>query len=364
MAVTLRNTNWGGASANTSELLVAYINDEIRTLEPNLQYARLGVRRDAPKGFDRILFPQTNQIPVKINVNVNSSVTSYGSYVGGGIGGSVWGAGASVEGQANIPPGAVVSSTFGVAAILEGTNPTSVTWGATSYGSGPFQYGILVQVSDLLVHNSAIEVVDGAARQVREALARQVDTVIQTVVNAGVNGVIYAGGKTTRASLAAGDIATQTEMTRAYRNLAASAGAGLKPFEGKYYVAVVHPFVEADLLSNTQTGAFNDVGRYTSVDDLRAGALGDFRGIRYLRSAYQNFFNSTVPVFPTTVVGDESFGWGFFQQPTPILVTTPDSNNPLNLYTSIGGKVTLGVTRFEDTPSTYRVVRVESAASS
>lgn len=373
MAVTVRNSSWGGSSGNSAELLVAYINDEIKVLEPQLQYARLGVRRDAPKGFDRILFPQTNQLPVKVNVNMGpgvGSITSGGSVIGGGVGGSVFAGSGTLlpsiggisgggDGSSNSP----VSSSFGVAAITEGTNPSAVTWGATSYGSGPFQFGILVQVSDLLVHNSAIEVVDSCTMQVKNSLARLVDTVIQTVVNAGSNGVIYAGGKTSRTTLGAGDLATQAEMTKAYRNLASSNAAGLKPFEGKYYVAVVHPFVEADLMSNTNAGSFVDVGRYTSVDDLRAGALGDFRGIRYLRSAYQNAFNSTTTVFPTTVLGDQSFGWGYFQQPTPILVTTPDSSNPLNLYTSIGGKVTLGVTRFEDMVAAQRIVRVESAAS-
>lgn len=369
MAVTVRNSGWGGSSGNSAELLVAYINDEIKILEPQLQYARLGVRRDSPKGFDRILFPQTNQLPVKVNVNMGpgvGSITSGGSVIGGGVGGSVFGAsgvmpsvGGATDGTANSP----VSSSYGVAAITEGTNPTAVTWGATSYGSGPFQFGILVQISDLLVHNSAIEVVDSCTTQVKNSLARLVDTVIQTVVNSGSNGIIYAGGKTSRTGLGAGDLTTQSEMTKAYRNLASSNAAGLKPFEGKYYVAIVHPFIESDLMSNSNAGSFIDVGRYTSVDDLRAGALGDYRGIRYLRSAYQNVFNSTVTVFPTTVMGDQSFGWGYFQQPTPILVTTPDSSNPLNLYTSIGGKVTLGVTRFEDTANAQRIVRVESAAS-
>ena len=231
MAVTVRNSSWGGSNANASELLFAYVNDEIKVLEPMLQYARLGVRRDNPKGFDRILFPQTNQIPVKINLTQGQgSVTSNGSIVGGGVGGSVFGAGASIQGgQTATAPGFPVSSTEGVALITEGTNPTAVTWGATSYGSGPSQYGILVQVSDLLVHNSAIEVVDACAMQVRNALARLVDTAIQAVVNSGANGVIYAGGKTARSSLGAGDLCTQFEMTKAYRNLASSNAAGLKP---------------------------------------------------------------------------------------------------------------------------------------
>lgn len=363
MAVTIRNTNWGGSSANTSELLVAYITERIRALEPDLKYAQLGVRRDAPKGFDRILFPQVNQLPNKININVNSSVTSFGSFIGGGIGGSVYGAGASVMGDAGVAPGAPVSSSAGVAAIIEGTNPTAVTWGSTSYGSGPFQYGILVQVSDLLVRDSAIEVVDACSEEVTKALARQVDAVIQTVVNSGVNGVIYAGGKTSRTGLAAGDTLTQTEMTKAVTWMRAANAAGVKPFDGDYYVAVIHPAVNGDLMSNSQTGAWQDMARYSSVDDVRKGTTGTFRGVRYLESAHQQYFNSTVNVFPTTLVGDQSFGWGFFQQPTPILVTTPDSNNPLNLFTSIGGKVTIGVTRFEDKPGVFRVVRTESATS-
>lgn len=339
---------------------MAYVNDEIRVLEPQLQYARLGKQRNAPKGYDRILFPQTNQLPVKINTSM-VTVGGPGTAAGGG---SVWGAGTSIlGGAAATPPGFPVSSTEGVAAITEGTNPTSVTWGATAYSSGPAQYGILVQVSDLLMHNSAIEVIDACTRQVQNSLARLVDTIIQTVVNAGTNGVIYAGSKTSRTTLGAGDTLTQADMQRAYKYLASSNAAGLRPYEGKYYAAVVHPMVEADLMSNTQTGSFNDVGRYTSVDDLRAGALGDFRGFRYLRTAWQNYYNSTVPVFPTTCLGEDSFGWGYFQEPQAILVSNPDSNNPLNLYNSIGGKVSLGVTRFEDQPGYIRIVRAESAIS-
>lgn len=363
MAVTVRSTSWGGSSANTSELLTAYITERIRALEPKLEYAQLGTRKDVPKGFDRLLFPQVNQLPNKININVNSSVTSFGSFVGGGIGGSVYGAGASVIGDAAIAPGAPVTSSAGMAAIVEGTNPTSVTWGATSYGSGPFQYGILVQVSDLLVRDSAIQVVDAASEEVNKVLARQVDAVIQTVVNAGTNGVIYAGGKTSRTGIAPGDVLTQTEMIKAVTWMRSANAAGVEPMDGGYYVAVIHPTVAGDLMTNTQTGAFVDVGRYTNVQDLKDGKLGSYRGIRYLESAHQQYFNSTTNVFPTTVLGNNSFGWGFFQEPTPIIVSNPDSNNPLNLFTSIGGKVTLGVTRFEDKPGVFRIVRTESATA-
>jgi len=359
MPVTVRGSTWGGASSQTSELLVSYISDEIKILEPDLQYARLGKRRDAPKGYDRIVFPQTNQIPVLINV---SMATTGGPSVTGG--GSVFGATGSIQGgQTSDARGYPVSSTQGVAAITEGTNPTSITWGATSYSSGPGQYGVLVTISDLLVQNSAIETVDACTMHVRNALARLVDTALQTICNAGANGVIYAGNKTARSDLAAGDLLTQADMSEAYTTLAASNAAGAKYFDGSYFVAVINPRPESDLMNNSGTGAFVDVGRYTSVDDLRKGAMRDFRGIRYLRSAYQNYFNSTVDVFPTTVLSQDAFGWGYFQEPQAIVTNTPDSGNALNLYTSIGGKVTLGATRFEDSVGTVRISRVESAAS-
>lgn len=362
MAITQRGTGWGGASNNVSQLLVAYINGKINVLEPDLKYAQLGLRRDVPEGYDKLLFPQTNQLPVKINIQ--------GSTLGGPLmasvgGGSVWGAGASIQGgAAATAPGFPVSSTEGVIALQEGTNPTSVTWGATAYTSGPAQYGILVQITDLLVRNSAIETIDDATMQVRNALARLVDTLLQTVVNAGTNGVLYAGGKTSRASLGAGDTAVTSDIVRGTTWLRSSNAAGLSPFDGSYYVMVLSPNAMADLMNNTTSGGWADMARYSSVEDVKKGQYGSFRGVRALEYAYQNYFNSTVPVTPVTLLGERSFGWGYFQQPQAILTTTPDSNNPLNLYKSIAGKVTLGATRFEDLVGYVRIVRYECAFTS
>lgn len=328
-------------------------------LEPDLRYANLGKRKDVPAGYDRIVFPQPNQVPVKINV----SMTTVGGPTVGGAG-SVWGAGVSILGgdpNSIASGGYPVSSVYGVAAITEGTNPTAITWGSNSFSTGPAQYGVLVQVSDLLVRGSAIEVVQNASREVQAALARMVDTVIQTVVNAGSNGVIYSGAKTARTSLGAGDTIAQSDMTKAVTWLRSSNAAGLKPYSGDYYVAVIHPTVMGDLMSTTSTGSWVDMARYSSTDDVIAGKVGTYRGVRYLESAWQNYYNSTVPVMPTTVLGDESFGWGYFQAPQAILTSSPDSANPLNLFSSIGGKVTLGVTRFNDLPGIFRIVRVESA---
>lgn len=357
MAITPRNSAWGGASLQTSELLQSYITSKIDQLEPDLQYTKLGTRKDAPKGWDRIAFPQYSQI------GVNNTVQ--GSTVGGPLFTSVraacaWGAGTSViTGDGSAP--VVSNAGVGVVAIIEGTNPTATTWGATTFSTGPAQYGVLVTITDLLVRNSAIETIDAASEQVRRALARMVDTVLQIVVNAGSNGVIYSGAATSRAGLGAGDLISTSDVLRAITWMRSSNAAGVSPYSGNYYAAVIAPEVATDLMQNTATGSWSDFVRYQSVDDMQKGALGNYRGARFLETGWQFYFNSTTLVRATTFLGQDSFGWGYFQTPQAILTTTPDSNNPLNLYSSIGGKVTVGATRFNDQPGYVRIVRVESA---
>lgn len=301
MAVTVRS-NWA------SDLLINYVTTEIQTLEPELHFAQLGVRKDVPKGYNVLAFPQTSQI-------ATTSVTS----------------------------------------VTEGQVPTAVTWGSTAYTGTQTQKGIVIQVSDLLVRSSAVEVIVSGTRQVRLALARSIDALLQTTVEAGTN-IVYAGGKAARTSLGSGDIADATLLVKAVKSLRAS---NLMPAMGKYFWGVVHPNQETDLMLNTSTGAWIDIGRYTSPQELKEGKMGEFRGVRLLSSANVQTFSSTVTVYPLLVGGYESFGWGYFQQPEPILVTTPDSSNPLNTYNSIGAKATLGVTRFEEA----RLARIESAVS-
>lgn len=315
MAIT---TTSNAASAT----LINYVTAEIKVLEPILQFANLGVRRDIPKGFDQLTFPQGNTIQT-------TSVTT------------------------------IASSS---ARTTEGTNPSVTTWGTTAYTAGYTQYGIIVQLSDILMRNSAFEVLSSCLREVKASLARQIDNYIQNVVNAGTN-VIYSGGKASRAALASGDLIAVSDYTYGIKKMrtAASAtgiAAGMMPFiDGKYGV-IMHTNVETDFMNNTGAGAWVDLSRYNQTDRLAAGKINGFRGGVVMTSANVQTFASTTTVYPTTFIGFESFGWGYFQIPTPIIVTTPDSANQLNLYTSIGAKAAVAATRFEES----RIVRLESAA--
>lgn len=315
MAIT---TTSNAASAT----LINYVTAEIKVLEPFLQFANIGVRRDIPKGFDQLTFPQGNIIQTTSVSTIASSSSR----------------------------------------TTEGTNPSATTWGTTAYTAGYTQYGIVLQLSDILMRNSAFEIMSSAIREVKASLARQIDNYIQNVVNAGTN-VGYAGGKTSRVNLAAGDLISVSDYTYGIKKLrkAASAtgiAAGLQPFVDGKYAIIMHPDVETDFMNNTGAGAWVDLSRYTQTDRLDSGKINGFRGGVVMTSANVQTFASTTTVYPTTFVGSESFGWGYFQVPTPFIVSTPDSNNQLNLYTTIGAKASVAATRFEES----RIYRLESAA--
>lgn len=314
-------TTTSNAAAAT---LINYVTAEIKVLEPLLQFAKLGVHRDIPKGFDQLTFPQGNTIQT-------TSVTT------------------------------IASSS---SRTTEGTNPPATTWGTTAYSSGYTQYGIVVQLSDILMRNSAFELVQSCLREVKASLARQIDNYIQNVVNAGTN-VGYSGGKSSRATLAAGDLISIPDYTYGINKLrvAASAtgvAAGLMPFMNGKYAVIAHPNIENDFMNNTGAGAWLDLSRYNQTDRLESGHVNGFRGGIMMTSANVQTFSSNVTVYPTTFIGLESFGWGYFQVPTPIIVTTPDNYNPLNVYASLGAKAAIAATRFEES----RIFRLESATAS
>ena len=305
----------------SSATIINYITDEVRVLEPDLQFAKLGLRRDAPEGYGAIAFPQYNIIGTS---SVSTIATSSNT---------------TNEGLPTTP-------------IINGTSAYVANWN---------QYGIVVQYSDVALRNTGFQFFQSAAWQIRMSIARQVDNFIQGVLTAGTN-VVYSGGKASRAALAAGDIITANDWQRAITALRkASSGAsvvgGVKPYTDNCYIAIMHPSVEADMLISTNVGSWSDFSRFDQTGRLAEGTLGKFRGAIGVVSGNVQTFSSTVTVYPTVFVGKESFGWGYFQQPQVFFVDGADSGNPIAQYKTIGAKVMVGAVLFEQS----RVVRIESA---
>lgn len=301
MAVTARS-DW------SAELLINYVSRIVTNLEPKLYFLAFGRKDTIPSGFNTLAVPKVNAFTAA-NVSTISS---------------------------------------------EGTNPTEVTWGSSAYTASPTQKGLVVKISDMLTRNSAVETIRNAATEVRNAVARSLDNLAQTTVNGSATSaqIVYAGGKVARTGLAAGDAFEPTLITKAVGKLQA---ASVEPEDGNFYAGVIHPNVSTDIKQNTTVGGF--LGFYKSAADIQEGKLGDLRGVRFLESGNVQTFSSNVTVYPTTIFGKDAYVWGWYQMPTPIMVSEADSNNPLALYETVGMKASLAITRVQE----EKIVRVESA---
>lgn len=298
------------ATSADASLLLDYLTTPLQNLEPMCHYAAFGLRRDVPEGFQTLNFPL---------------VTKF--------------------------------ATADIGTIAEGVDPTGGDISTTAFRVGCTQLGDIKVMSDLLIRNIAIDLLNQVIKENQAVVVRAIDDFIQTVVQSNTN-VIYAGGKLSRAALAAGDKITPELLIQARAKLRKADGGGVQPINGAY-VAIVDPDVLADLMADKSPGSLTDVARYADPSSIMNATVGVWRGIRFLESANQHTFTSTTTVHAVTLIGQDSFGWGYFQQPMPVLISTPDSANPLALRVTVGVKFSLAAVLF----NSYRLVRIECAAS-
>jgi len=153
-----------------------------------------------------------------------------------------------------------------VAALTEGVTPDSSDFDITPVVITLSQYGARVTLSDMTLSDSPIDVLKEAARELGNDLARKVDIAYQDVLDAGTN-VIYSvveDASSGRTEIDDGDIMTFTLIAKACSLLRANDA----PTIDGAYVAVMHPHVLHDLMTETGTGSFLDVSKYSKPDTI------------------------------------------------------------------------------------------------
>lgn len=204
------------------------------------------------------------------------------------------------------------------------------------------------------MRNSAIEV--------GNKVARTVDAFIQDELDSDTD-VIYGGSQTARANITASDTMTASKLAEAFARLNAN---DAKKFGG-YYVAVMHPLVAHDLRVESGTGVWLDVNKYTNnVDKIFKGEVGALHGCRVVESSnvreYTDGGSGTVDVYPTYVLGQDTFGFVQDLALTKTSIQMPGSagaDDPLAQYGTIGMKVRVGC----EILKTEGLYRIETASS-
>lgn len=238
----------------------------------------------------------------------------------------------------------------------DGVTPSDTSIAVTSVTTTPTQYRIVTNLSDMLLADNPLPLLQKTAERVGYVMSLKVDTVIQTTIMAGTN-VYYGGAAAARTALAATDVLTVGLLNKAAAKLASFDSP---TFDG-FYMAVVHPYSLYDLRNSTSTGSWLDISKYSQPDKIYKGEIGALFGVRVMVSSHVNTFSSTVTVYPTLVMGKQAFGMGWRQRPQVFITDmVPSDSDPAAQRRKVSAKAAFGVVRLQENS----LIRIECGATS
>jgi N4-gp56 family major capsid protein len=262
------------------------------------------------------------------------------------------------------------ANTTGVAAIAEGTTPTTLTEVAVGYVDVTLaQRGALAKITDLVLATDLLDTVKLYTQTMGADAALDLDTVCRDALVAKLNdsdttytgywerfaGVANTGDSSVDYASLYALSAAESELNRVENMKALTQlRAGKVPMINGKFIAITPPQVIHDLRQDTTlTGAFqnSDVqalykhAQLTLDGTVFVEATNPFRETNYKTHA------STGKVFSTIYLGAAAFGvpgldnskaGGSPFSPQLVLINKPDHANPLGLYVQLGWKAMYG----------------------
>lgn len=251
--------------------------------------------------------------------------------------------------------------------LTEGVTPNGQKLDVSTITATIDQYGGYVTLSDLLM----LTAIDNNMLQATELLGSQAgrtsDSITREVINAGTN-VIYSQTSsvtpTSRHTVTAACKLTVDDIRKA-RRLLRSMNA--KPFADGYYVAIISPDTEYDLMSDP---AWVNASEYAGSTQIFNGEIGRLYGVRFVSTTEAKIFpvgtgsdDPVVPVHSTLVIGKDAYGVteleGGGLQHIVKQLGSGGTSDPLNQRATVGWKLS----KVAEILVNAYMVRIESAAT-
>ena len=217
--------------------------------------------------------------------------------------------------------------------LEEGVTPAGQSLAQSKIEAEVKQYGAYVEVSDLLDLTSFDPVLTESTELLGEQLGTVVEWVTRDAICAGTN-VQYAGGKTNRLALSAGDKLTVTEIRKAVRSLKkAKARMFNETGDGKsrkpHFICICSPDATYDLQSDA---LWQDVSKYSDVEQIYSGEIGRLFGVVFVESTEAKVFAQSVLTSVTAHAAGSA------------VVTLSELTEAAALYLNSGAKIKIGST--------------------
>ena len=200
-----------------------------------------------------------------------------------------------------------VDLTQATTSLTEQTDPDAVALATPTYTTITLaEYGNAVLVTRALELFSLADVDPAVANIIAYNLADSIDTIAQNTLRTGAN-VLYAGGRTSTATLTSSDTFTSAAARKAVAKLRTNKAI---PRKGSLYWAGIHPEVAHDLRAETGVGSWRQPHEYQSNDEIWAGEIGTYEGAFYVESPriYSDYKGAAKSTSTTTTTASSAVG--------------------------------------------------------
>ncbi len=188
--------------------------------------------------------------------------------------------------------------------LTEGVTPDGQSMNVKAVTATVGQYGGYVTISDMLKLAAIDDNLVAATKMIGSQAGRSLDGLTREVLAAGTN-VRFAGGKSTRATIAASDVLTVEDVKKAVRDLEAQDA----PKIDGYYFGIIHPNVKYDLMKDP---LWKNPHEYTDTKNIYQNEIGELYGVRFVQTSRAKIFKgggaSGIDVYATLIMGDDAYG--------------------------------------------------------
>ena len=191
--------------------------------------------------------------------------------------------------------------------LTEGVTPDGKSLTVSTITSTVNQYGDYITQSDVL----ELTALDNTILEATKLLGRQagmtLDTVVRNVLQSGTN-VTYCpkvaadGTKTEVTSRSALDNTCQLTVD-VVNQVVAKLRAQNAPTIGGKYVAIIHPYVAYDLMSDPD---WKEAHKYAKPENMYEGEIGEIGGVRFVQTTEAKIYDGGV--FGSLFLGDGAYG--------------------------------------------------------
>lgn len=243
--------------------------------------------------------------------------------------------------------------TISTTALTEGVTPAEMALTVTKVTGTVAQYGNFTKISDQLDLLGLDPIITESAGMLGEYGGRQADMVVRDAL-LGTTNAMFANSRVSRATLAAGDKISAADIMKARTILVKNNAKMISlPNGGMGYVAFVHPDTAVQIFALQE---WKDQNTYVDVENRKMGIIGQIYGVYFIETPNAPVFTNggsggNLAGKSIIVIGRDAYAVADVSggsKPEIIVKEKGGTDNPLDLFSTVGYKTLFAVLRLND----------------